>query len=392
MNMHLKRLLLRHSALAGAAVLLSALAPSAQAAEVKPLGALDISVGGFSSWYAIFGDLGDKAGGGKNGTYDFFTDNEIYIYPSYKDPKTGLEYGGVIQLESDTNNTSDADETYVYIRGKFGEIRAGDGNGVIEQMVTGAQPLNQFTGGLDGVSSPDDGGVLAFGSTSSDSTKLVYYTPTIAGFQGGVSLTPSINSGGNNIKTTNDEGDVQDLVEAGVAYTGQLGDVGIKSSITGGVGRYSQTDGASRDYNQIAGGIDVTFYGVTLGGAVGHTKGARPFSTAAGDFGDLNDGSYIGNYTFEPGSKQTFYNLGATTDIGPVTLSLVYGQTLSSHVGNEDGTPDGKDPEPKILLGALSVALAPGLTVGTEVGYFNNSDDTANNDGVFGLGGVQLAF
>ncbi|SNB51912.1 porin [Arboricoccus pini] len=388
--MRMKSALLRHSAIVCAAIVAST--ATVKAAEVKPLGALDIGVGGYSNWYSIFGNIGNKAGGGKNGTYDFFTDNEIYIYPTYKDANTGLEYGAVVQLESDTNTNNNADETYVFVKGKFGEVRVGDGNGVVEQMVTGAQPLNSFTGGLDGIGSADDQGVLAFGTNTSDATKLVYYSPSFSGFQLGVSLTPSTNSGGQDIKTTNDEGDVQDVVEGGLAYTNQFGALGIKTSVTGAVGRFSSDDGRSRDYNQIAGGIDLSLYGVTFGGAIGHTKGARPFSTAAGDDGDLNDGGYIGTFVFEPGAKQTFYNLGATTDVGPVNLSLVYGQVISSSVGDPNGTPNGRDPEPLAVYGAASVPVAPGLTVGTEVGYFNNRDNTSDNGGVFGIGGVQLAF
>lgn len=393
--MNLKKVLLRSSALAcagavayGAAALAGA--PAARAAEVKPLGALDINIGGQLRWYSFFGNLKDKAGGDQNaGTYDFRTDNEVFVYIRGKDEATGLEYGGNIELEADTNNSSDADEAYVFVRGKFGEFRLGDENGVIEQMIVGAVPLAAFSGGIDGVG-PIDAGALAYGATSDDSTKIAYYSPVLGGFQLGVSLTPSTDSSGNDIKTTNGSTtDVADLVEPGITYNNKWGDFGLLAAVTGGIGRFSEDNGESRDFQHIYGGLDLTFANFKVGGGVGRTKGARPFSTAAGDDGS-DSGPYIGAFILDPGSKQTFFNAGAAATFGPATVSVTYGQTLSSHVAA--GTPDGGDPEPKYVNLGLEVGVAPGLSVGGEVIYFNNSDNTDNNDGVLGLAGVKLAF
>lgn len=382
--------------LAGALFLTGGVATAslASAAEVKPLGALDINIGGQLRWYSVFGNLKDKSGGngGDNpGTYDFETDNEVYIYVRGRDEATGLEYGGNVELEADTNNTSDADEAWVFVKGKFGEFRFGDENGIDEQFITGAQPISTFAGGLDGIQGADDAGALAFGFTSGDSTKVAYYSPVLAGFQLGVSLTPSTNSSGNNIKTTNgDSSDVSDLVEPGLTYTNKFGELGVLASVTGAIGRFSTDNGESRDLNHVHAGLNLSFRNFSLGGSYGASKGVRPFSTAAGDEGDINGGGYIGNFIVDPGSKQQFYNVGGAAEFGPATVSIVYGQTLASHVAG--GTPDGKDPEPKYVIGSLELGVAPGLTVGGEVGYFNNSDNTANNDGVIGLAGVKLAF
>ncbi|SNB75868.1 porin [Arboricoccus pini] len=397
--MTLKKVLLRTSTLAfaGAAAYGGAFldAPAARAAEVKPLGALDINIGGFSRWYSFFGNLKDKSGGDQHaGTYDFRTDNEIYVYVRGKDEATGLEYGGNVELESDTNTTSNSDEAFVFVRGKFGEFRFGDQNGVNEQMITGAVPLATLSGGIDGVG-PIDAGALAYGFTTDDATKVVYYSPVMGGFQLGLSLTPSTDSGGQNIKVTNGgTTDVSDVIEPGISYTNQWGDFGILGAVTGAVGRFSNSadlDGQhrSRDLEHVYGGLDLTYANFKFGGGVGHTKGARPFSTAAGDDGSDNY-PYIGAYIPDPGSKQTFYNLGAAATFGPATISVNYGQTVSSHVS--EGTPDGSDPEPKYVNVGLEVGVAPGLSVGGEVIYFNNSDNTDNNDGVVGLAGVKLAF
>ncbi|WP_165769649.1 porin [Arboricoccus pini] len=358
-----------------------------RAAEVKPLGALDINIGGFARWYSFFGSLDNKYGGERHaGTYDFRDDTEVYVYVRGKDEATGLEYGANIELEGDTNTTSNADEAFVFIRGKFGEFRLGDQNGPVEQMITGVSPLGAFSGSLDGVG-PIDAGAVVYGSYSDDATKIVYYSPVMSGFQLGVGLTPSTDSNGSNIKTTRGDANVEDLVESGITYNGDLGGVGVLAAVTGAIGKFADSDGESRDLQQIYGGLDLTFGPLTLGGGYGITKGARPVSAAAGD--DLSD-NYIGNFVYSPGSKQQFFNVGAAYAVGPATMSLAYGQTVSSHVGG--GTPYGSDPALKELIYSLAFAVAPGLTLGTEVAAFSNSDNTDDNQGILGLAGVRLAF
>lgn len=368
---------------------------SANAAEVKPLGALDIQIGGKLRTWALMGDIKNKTGGNASdnyGSYDFRTDNEVYIYMRGKDEATGLEYGGNIELEADTNNSADADETYVFLRGKFGDIRFGDQNGITEQMVSGAQTLGVFTNGFDS-ERPFDAEALVWGAKSEDATKIAYYTPVFSGFQLGVSFTPSRNSNGNDIKNTQTASDLQDYLEPGIAYKGKFGDWGIIGSVTGGFARFdtNNSEGNGRQFYQMNSGINISFRNVTFGGGYGFTKGARPFGTGAGDTGTANsDQGYIGGFILEAGSRQQWFNSGVKAKFGPATVSLTYGQTLSSHVA--DGTPDGKDPMPHYGVAGVEVGVAPGLSVGGEVGYFNNSDGTANNDGVIGLAGMKLAF
>jgi len=124
--MALKKILLGTTALLTAA----GLAGAASAAEIKPLGALDINLGGFARQYLFLGDLKDKTGR-NTGSYDLRTDTEVYVYVRGKDEATGLEYGANIELEADTNSTSDADEAFTFIRGQFGEFRFGDDDGAV---------------------------------------------------------------------------------------------------------------------------------------------------------------------------------------------------------------------------------------------------------------------
>src|SRR5690606_31005040 len=101
---------------------------SAQAAEIKPGGALDITVSGFARWYGFYGDLKEKTQT-RSGSHDFRNDMEVFIYANGQDEATGLRYGARIELEADTSSDGNADETWVYISGNFGEFRFGDEDG-----------------------------------------------------------------------------------------------------------------------------------------------------------------------------------------------------------------------------------------------------------------------
>lgn len=374
-----KFLLLASTALTGAGLI----AGTAGAAEVRPLGALDIDIGGFARWYAFAGDLKEKTQT-QSGSYDFRTDTEVFIYVRGEDEATGLSYGANIELEADTNTTADADEAFVFIGGNFGEFRLGDDDGISEQSKVGASTFAAFAGGLDSVG-PFDYPALVYGLYSDDATKIIYYSPVMSGFQLGVSFTPHLDSNGTDIGVT-DDGGIDDFLEGGISYTGEFGDFGALAAVTGGIGHFnSDTGGESDDAQQLYGGLNLTFGAFKVGGGYGWQKGARPVSSAI-----ATDDSYIGDSVFEPGARQTWYNVGAGATFGATNLSVNWGQVLTSSVGG--GSPGSKDPEPMAAVGSVDVAVAPGLVVGGELAWFENNDGGDNNDGVLGLAGVRLAF
>ena len=93
-----------------------------------------------------------------------------------------------IEFEADTNNTANTDETWIFLRGGWGEIRLGDEDGVVDNSVVGGQTLAAGTGGIDGSDAVIAAAPLVFLANSNDATKVRYYTPSFGGLSLGVQL------------------------------------------------------------------------------------------------------------------------------------------------------------------------------------------------------------
>jgi predicted porin len=237
----MRRLSLTTSAVVSAGLV----APGAlAAAEVRPGGALDVTVSGFVRGLAIGGDVDNlRLDPTFSNDLDFFNDTEVHVLLKGKHDATGIEYGGTVELEADTNQTSNTDETWLFLRGGFGEVRLGDEDGTSDSdgLAVSANTISQDvgTGGLDG----DQFEVLAgsiktFESTgTSDATKIRYQTPSFGGLQFGASYTPNLNginsgSGNGDLLAITDL-DAGDVVEGGVRYKGKLGALGLTAASPG---------------------------------------------------------------------------------------------------------------------------------------------------------------
>ena len=200
--MQLKQLFLGTSALIGAGLLTAGPSLPAMAAEVTPGGKLDIEISGFVRFLAHGGDIDEARLDPTFSTgLDFSNDTEVHIIVRGKDDRTGTEYGGTVEFEADTNRTDNTDESWIFLRGGFGEFRFGDEDGVADNSAVGAQTIAAGTGGIDGSIVDVVAVPVVFTTNSNDATKIRYYTPSFGGFQVGVSYTPqqfTVGSGANN--------------------------------------------------------------------------------------------------------------------------------------------------------------------------------------------------
>src|SRR3954451_21718662 len=287
--MSLGRLLLSATAVVGAGMSSAWLPAMAGAAEVKPGGALDLTITGF---------LRTEAGGGKQDDLhlddsfarglDFRNDTEVHVLARGKSEQTGLEYGGTIEFEADTNSTFNTDESWVYLRAGWGELRMGDEDGAVDNSIIGGQTIAAGTGGIDGSSFVVAGiaGEGVFPTETDDSTKIRYYTPSFGGFSLGVSYTPTVEdvgSGANNgqfiaRRDGPDAMDGQNTVEGALVYDGGLGGVGLKASVVGLYGELKNGArapiaaggfGGSDEWYSGVGGVALDLFGFKLAGSVG---------------------------------------------------------------------------------------------------------------------------
>ena len=131
--MTLKKLLLGTTALLGVGVLGVSTPNVATAAEVLPGGALDVTMSGFIRFRAHGGDLDNQRLDPDISTgLDFSNDTEVHVIVKGKHDATGTEYGGTVEFEADTNRTDNTDESWLFVRGGWGEVRKLDGT-VIKQ-------------------------------------------------------------------------------------------------------------------------------------------------------------------------------------------------------------------------------------------------------------------
>ena len=365
----------------GSAAVVGALVAGAgaQAAAVGPGGALDLTLTGFARFLAHGGDLDNARldrtiGGG----LDFSNDTEVHVLARGRHDATGIEYGGTVEFEADTNSTLNTDETWLFIRGGFGEFRFGDEDGPVDNSWVGGNTVAAGTGGIDGSIVDTVATGLAKPLNSGDSTKIRYYTPTFAGFSAGVSYTPQVGSDGQDLatKASNIGGGrlgpstrpLDDMFEGALVYEGEFGGFGILASAVGAVCD-NNVDVGSDDCNNWGAGLQTSLFGFKLAGSY--------WTEELGD------------------AEKTGVTAGIGYGIGPVNLSVTWAQIIDSdNLVSDSGVPLD---EPMNLVASADIGLMPGLVLAADVGYFDNDADgglpgSLSDDGYQAVGRLGLAF
>jgi outer membrane protein OmpU len=393
----MKKILLGTSALCAVAVAGPAFAQSAN--EPVKLG-----IGGY--WNSAYGYMVSQSGLNKNGRRadDIDTDAIINIKGSTK-LDNGFTVGASVQLRGQnqvpaaasspdlTTPTPDmVKRSYAYIRGDFGEFRIGDDDDARRQKAMTA-PL---AGGLFGANTPDL--IFANGSPALTNTtmktisttkrvsRLLYYTPTIAGFSFAVSYAPGGEKGSTgpanapSLTPTNGVNAINNEVSAAVAYNGKFGDFGLDAYVGGSSGHRvraatvgNQQTGRNNP-SAIGGGGVVTFGPFAFGGAYEYLQD--------------RDEALVG------GAHQTrnTWDVGGRYTIGPFSASLDWTRAiLQNFNGNSSATNDVAS-----LVG--DYVLGPGIDVGAALDWthYKPTAGTAatgfNYTGVALMAGLGIAF
>lgn len=370
----MRRLLLGTSALVGAGTL----AGSAMAATVQPGGALDISVSGFVRFLTAHGDrdnarLDDTTSTG----LEFLNDTEVHFKVAGTHDATGVQYGATIELEADTNRTDNADETYVFFRGGWGEVQLGDTDGIadFDGMAVSAASIAAGTGGLDGdVVDIFAGGITTYDPVgTSDATKILYKLTPKTGLQLGFSYTPNLNAlgsgGGNGDALAAKDVEAGDVVEGAVGYAASLGGLDLQVVASGLYGDIKNEDEAGGDdYWEAQAGLVVGLFGFEIAG------------------------SYL---TEEAGGLEAdAITLGVATKLGRAEVSLNYGRFLDTDGLEVNGNELDK---PWTIILSAHIGLMPGLVLAGDVSYFDNDVEgevvnADDDDGWQGVTRLGLAF
>ena len=371
-----QKMLLTSTALVGAGAM--AVAGSAMAAEVAPGGALDLELTGFARFEAFGGEQDDlQLDPTLSRSLDFRNDTEVQVIARAKYEQTGLEYGATIEFEADTNNTFNTDESWVFLRGGWGEVRIGDEDGVVDYSAIGAHTIAAGTGGIDGSNAVSTAAEVVFLKNSSDATKVRYYTPSFGELSLGVSYTPTqeiFDSGADNgqaFATKNDPGmDAKNIVEGAIVYDGKFGGAGLQASV---VGLYAELENVGEaDFGEdkwwgIQGGAVLDIYEIKVAGNV-----------ASDNVGD---------------TEKEFFTAGIAFGFGPVNASVTYGQIFNTNADYDElfGISD----QAYNLVFSADYTIAAGLVLAGDVSKFDNdtTDGTGRGDkGWTAVGSFRVAF
>jgi outer membrane protein OmpU len=355
----MKKILLGTSALA----LVGAFVTPAASAE------WDVRVGGYMKQYVGYGNADANFTGDWDGV-DVMSDSEIHFLPSIT-LDNGLRFGANVQLEANTSSDQ-IDESYMFIRGSFGEINLGSENSAGYKMSYAAPSV----GGV-GINSGSMSSWIPFGTDeafrgtlgssflenegNNDAQRITYYTPRFAGFQVGASYARDVKQ--DSSSATNTDPINSDFFDIGANYVNSFGDIDVALS-----GRYGIADGAKGESDPEVWllGANLGFSGFTIGGSYGEQSKT-----------EFSDGEV--------------WDLGVSYVTGPWGFSV-------SYINGTNDTNDlviGGDDELEQYLVAVNYKLAKGVAISAFGSYVDYNQTRSNLEDVDGFvigTGVKLNF
>jgi len=290
----------------------------------------------------------------------------------------GLEYGGRIRMRAANGagnvRTMDADRAFIFVNSGFGTLQAGTINGLSDEFGIIGPNVEGIAGGpdnntvefLNGSSTYDllptttnNFRALASGDVG---TKIIYLTPTIAGFQGGVSYMPRSGDSHTSINRRQDNGGFQDVVEVGGTYTNEFGGFSVAASafyqfgdtVDDGVGAAATR---FEKLSSVHAGLNVGYGDFKIGGSYAYS----------------GDSGYDKSVTTK--EKQDIWIVGAQYTAGPFILAANYSHSRGNDVAT--GTTPAKA---DLYQGGVTYTVAPGLTTGLEYSYLDLKTDAVGLD------------
>jgi hypothetical protein len=341
----------------------------AQTAPSASPGTVTVRLNGRVNWYAgVEGSSldNDSATGTKTSTTNFY--GYMRLYPGFDGvAANGLHYGAAAEIringgQGASSETLYAHQFYGYFGlPKYGQISVGQENGPNVIFQTGTfEGFND--GGWNGdiesmipeaaeVSYPWADGNQNYSEATS---KVVYLSPTIAGFQFGVGFTPNQTAANYTDAVTSQPtpivgGVPRNLIDVGGQYTQTFGPVGVQAGVDYvNSGTVANTGGSSiqpanyKGLSILQAGVTATIAGFTFGG-----------NTVYGSYNVAD--SY--NINLEPDGGQTgvAWLAGAQYTVGP----LIVGGSFF-RVNQTGDIPGGID------AGSGATITSAGLTTGQQ--------------------------
>ncbi len=347
----MKKALLASTAIVGAALL----SAPAQAGTVGSGDNLEVRLSGFMWFQGHWLDEDSSAGFGRG--YDFdIPETEVHLN-ARNTADNGITYGVSIELEVNTDATNNGDEVWAFLDGDFGRVEMGDQDDATNRMLVGAYQAHQGIcgpfGGLGCIlpvfhSALGDNFIARTDwqvGTSSDDTKVIYFSPRFSGFQIGASFTPDSGGSGASFGEVDNNGSYESMIGLGINFTEKFGDFGVSVS-----GLYE-----TADVENISGSpttakqedLEVYYIGAKVDYA-GFTVGAN--------YTDAGDSSFLVSEANAGAGDAKLYQVAVGYKQGPWGVSAWYSN------GEQDNTGTTEDETERWGIGGR-YAIAPGWQI-----------------------------
>ncbi|ALG70074.1 hypothetical protein VY88_09590 [Azospirillum thiophilum] len=354
----------------GAAVALAAGCGTASAQSK-----FDILLGGDAYFQGAYVDQDNDSG---LRTTEFANRFRLTLTPTAK-ADNGLEYGARLRLRSVTaaggSRTTDNDRAFIFVNGTFGTVQAGTINGLADEYgiigpnVEGieaspdAQYINYY---VNAAGAPYVLGSLRTLESGDASSKIIYLTPSFAGFQVGAAYTPTYGSSNTDVNRRKNSTAYRDMGEVQATYKAEFGGVGVEASAAY---QFAKAASGLEDLSSVHVGANVSYANFKVGGSYAFS-GDSGYATGTTGVDD-----------------QQIWIVGANYTMGPVILAATYtdAQGIDSNFA-------GLNSRAHVWQAGVTYTVAPGLTTGLEYSYLDNKVGGVSNDANIVLWDTRFAF
>lgn len=316
---------------------------------------IKMGVGGYFQISNAYGDLDDDEGKRDH----LMSDEGEIIFNGSTTLDNGIQVGVQVQLEAETCSDQ-IDEHFMWFSGGFGRINLGAENSAPYLMAYASAAPSHWSHGLNSPNFAHAGfaPTTAIDMTS-DSNKITYFTPRMAGFQLGVSYTPENKEAGSpasgsytggsysGFPSDEEPGKQGEVIEVGANYVNKFDNVSV--AISGGYATgtlEAETATIDDDQTQWNVGAQIGFMGFTVGGAY------------------KNDDQGMD-------SDEETFNVGIRYATGPWGVGIQY-----AHVEFDDS--DGELDATEI---GGSYAFGPGMLVYAGIQFYDNDEFSSTSEG-----------
>jgi outer membrane protein OmpU len=315
--------------------------------------------------------------------FNIIMDTEIHVSGSIR-LDNGMTVSVVAEFEADQFTANGAsgqgdkgiDDSYMSLDGGFGQIRIGSTSPGSHDFANTAPvigALSHDNGDTDNwVVVPAASGLGSPGSDISDGNvmKIVYVTPSMAGFILGGSYEPGAATSELVAASGGNSGTETQSFDVGLGYAAKLGKANISADI-----QYQRVVGpAASSIRALRGGMNISAGAFTIGGGYRQVR-----DTDSGVSGTANS------------SDQDTWDIGVTYSGSGWAIGLT---ALGSEMPLTSAAP-GDDEVTKLLFG-VSYGMGPGIDLLGTIAYVDWQDEATNasnnNVGYAVVGGVSVSF